>query len=132
VAVMPDAAVVTEAASTILSCSCRTPEQRCLGTPRHHPRCPNGHTLGPGEFLVGHQAVYRGTAAGTPHGRAAHPIRHCAGRRSTRTAALSRGLRHCGSHPHGTRRRNGRARSHQAVSRSVRSGRCPSAGGVSV
>ena len=51
-----------------------------------HPptRCPNGHTLGSAEVLVGHRSVLV-TAAGTPHGVAAHAMRRrCACRDSSR------------------------------------------------
>ena len=68
-----------------------------------HPpsRCPNGHTLGPDQLLVGQQACL-GHGGGTRHGRAAHAIRRCSDRRSTSTARRSMGQRRCGSRPHGT------------------------------
>ena len=61
-----------------------------------HPptRCPNGHPLGAGKVLVGHQACL-GHGGGTPPGPAARAIRRCTGRHSTRTARRSMGLRQC-------------------------------------
>jgi hypothetical protein len=63
-----------------------------------HPpsRCPNGHPLGPGEVLVGHQACL-GTAAGTPRGHAARAMRRSTGRRSTPSARRSMDRRPCAS-----------------------------------
>jgi hypothetical protein len=48
-----------------------------------HPpmRCPNGHTLGAGAVLVGHQAC-PGHGGGHTTGPAAHATRRCTGRSS--------------------------------------------------
>jgi hypothetical protein len=74
--------------------------QWMAGLPRE-VRCPNGHQLGAGQVLVGHQACL-----GHGGGHTTWTCRTCDqtvyGHRSTRTAHASMGLRLCGSRPHGT------------------------------
>ena len=86
------------------------------GSPTRRADAPRV-TLGPGEVLVGHQAISV-TVVGTPPGPADNAIRPCTGHHSTRTARPSTDQRRFGSPtlrdrlgvssspPHGLDRRN--------------------------
>ena len=64
-----------------------------------HPHCPNAAPTRRRPSPRRPPGLPRPRRRPTPRGRAAHAIRRCRGRRSTHTAALSRGLRRCGSQP---------------------------------
>lgn len=76
--------------------------QTAAGKWNTHPpiRSPNGHALGPGEVLVGHQACPGHGGGHTTCGPRAAPVtKRCLGRRSTVTARHSTDPQPCALHP---------------------------------